>query len=103
MCDVHFDMLINNVPRKSISRETIQLLINDDATKRINFAYTHNNALKRDTKNNVIGWLNLPFAQPFECMRVANWVLAGCYIPKKMGSIIVVLMMRNLLQCLKNL
>ena len=86
MCDVNFDMLINNVPRKSISRETIQLLINDDATKRINFAYTHNNALKRDTKSNVIGWLNLPFAQPFECIASCELGLGRVLYPQENGK-----------------
>lgn len=65
MGGVHFDFL--NIPMKWISREDIESFINDGETKRINFASTHNNALKRvPDSNGVVGWLNLPFIQSFE-------------------------------------
>lgn len=67
MGGVHFDLL--NIPKKRILREDIESFINDSETKRINFASSHSNAFRRDTSNNdVVGWLNLPFDQPFECI-----------------------------------
>lgn len=62
---IPFDLKFIGLPRKPINLDRIKEFIADNSTKRINFAYTHKNALKKGDKG-VIGWLNLPFGESFE-------------------------------------
>lgn len=54
------------VPRREVDLETISAFIEDEDTKRINFALYHQNALRRiEGKNDIVGKLVLPFDDTF--------------------------------------
>lgn len=55
-----------NVPCKKVDLDLIRLFIEDNNTKRINFASTHSNALKRVDGRGCVAWLNLPFNETIE-------------------------------------
>ena len=54
------------VPQRKVDLDAIRAFIEDDGTKRINFANTQPTALKRAEGQNCIGWFNLPFEDTIE-------------------------------------
>ena len=60
------DLRFMGVPRRDVDLDMISAFIEDEGTKRINFALYHHNALRRVEGNKeVVGKLILPFNEPF--------------------------------------
>lgn len=60
-------MLFSKVPKKEVTLDDIRAFINDTDTKRINFATSHINALRKaEEGQDCFAWLNLPFEETIE-------------------------------------
>lgn len=77
------NLLFRNVPCKKVNTGLIKEFIEDDYTKRINFAIYHSNALQRvEDKSNIVGRLVLPFDDSFDpiakvCMSTDKFLYAS--------------------------
>lgn len=72
------------VPANKISMDSIKQAIQDDKTKRINFAYTQQHALRKEESNpEVVGWLNIPFKHSFELLAGHELSLNNFLLKKK--------------------
>lgn len=76
----------SRVPKREISMDSIRELIKDAGTKRICFAFSHKNALRRAADSNVVGWLNLPFDEPFETIARHELDLNRVLFPSPAGT-----------------
>lgn len=74
------------VPQKEISLDSIREFIEDTDTKRICFAYSHKNALRKVVNQDIAGWLNLPFDVPFETIASYELGLDRVLFPPRSGS-----------------
>lgn len=80
------DLRFRNVPCKTIGLERIQEFIEDTHTKRICFAYAHQNALRSVGDQNIAGWFNLPFDDPFEAIARGVLQMDKVLFPPKSGA-----------------
>ena len=74
------------VPQKAIDLDSIREFIEDTGTKRICFAYSHKNALKQTPGQDIAGWLNLPFDEPFESIARHELGFDRVMFPPKSGA-----------------
>ncbi len=73
---INFDAIkFMGVPQRSVDLDTIRAFIEDEGTKRINFAYNHSTALKRSGDQKCVGWLNLPFEDTIESVLRSDFSL----------------------------
>lgn len=82
---INFDFRFIDVPQKTINKELLAEFIHDSSTKRIHFATVHKNALKPG-EDGVVGWLNLPFDQPFESIARSELGMSRVTFPPRSGS-----------------
>lgn len=81
------DFIFMGVPRRDVDLDTINAFIEDDGVKRINFAFYHNNALRRIEGNkDVVGKLVLPFDEPFNVIAKKCLNMDNMLFPSKFGN-----------------
>ena len=81
------DLRFLGVPRRDVDLDTISAFIEDDGTKRINFALYHHNALRRIEGNkDVAGKLVLPFDDPFNVIAKKCLNMDSLLFPSKFGT-----------------
>lgn len=81
------DLKFMGVPRHDVDLETISAFIEDEGTKRINFALYHQNALRRiEGKKDVVGKLVLPFDEPFNVIAKKCLNMDSLLFPSKFGN-----------------
>lgn len=81
------DFKFMGVPRRTVDLETISAFIEDEETKRINFALYHQKALRRiEGKKDVVGKLVLPFDEPFNVIAKKCLNMDSLLFPSKFGN-----------------
>lgn len=81
------DFKFLGVPKRDVDLDTIGAFIEDDGTKRINFALYHQNALRRiEGKKDVVGKLVLPFDEPFNVIAKKCLNMDSMLFPSKFGN-----------------
>lgn len=85
---INFDAIrFMGVPRRTVDLETISAFIEDEDTKRINFALYHQKALRRiEGKKDVVGKLVLPFDEPFNVIAKKCLNMNSLLFPSKFGN-----------------
>lgn len=80
-------MRFMGVPRRDVDLDMISAFIEDEGTKRINFALYHQKALHRIEGNKeVVGKLVLPFDEPFNVIAKKCLNMDNLLFPSKFGS-----------------
>lgn len=81
------DLRFLGVPRRIVDLDTISAFIEDEDTKRINFALYHQNALRRIVgKKDIVGKLVLPFDEPFNVIAKKCLNMDSLLFPSRFGN-----------------
>lgn len=75
------------VPQREVDLDAIRAFIEDEDTKRINFALYHQNALRRiESKKDIVGKLVLPFDDTFNVIAKKCLNMDSLLFPSKFGN-----------------
>lgn len=81
------DLRFWDVPRRDVDLDMISAFIEDEGTKRINFATYHKNALRRiEGKKDVVGKLVLPFDESINVIAKKFLNMDSLMFPSKFGN-----------------
>ena len=75
-----------NVPHKAVDLDVIRAFIDDENTKRINFASHHSNALRKSTTPAMVGRIVLPFDDTIESIARNLMGMDRFLFPSKFGN-----------------